>query len=565
MNPTRLTRGVQSLHRLQHIARVLTQHGFGHTVDQLDLGRFVPLWLRRTADSSEKGSQQPANVGKRLTRVANELGPVFIKLGQMLATRPDIVPPDILTELQTLQDRTDPFSSDTAKEIIADELKTPIKDAFQDVEETPIACGSIGQVYRATLANGRAVVVKVRRPGIEQEMRSDMQLLRWLAEAMEKWVVETRPYHPTTLVDEFERTLMRELDFLHEAATTARMHDAFEDEANISIPEVIWSHSTPQILTMEALDGENIFHAIDRDKSRFDRKALAVRLTDLYLRQFFEIGTFHADPHPGNILVSPPARIGLVDFGQFGVISDELAGSLLFMVLGAVNRDVPMIADALAEMDAIPSHTDRKLLTRDLQSMLDKYHGQPVRRLNVGTIFTEMADTIRRHDVTVPRDVILMIKSLATVWGVALKLDPDLDITAMIKPRIATMVRSRLSPKRVLRAGGATAWHLMNFLQSGPQQLREVLRQVSSGRWQLNIRHENVESLGRDLDRSSNRLAFAVVIAGIVIGSSLVLSSQNETQILGISLQTLGVVGYLVAAILGLGLLWAIFRSGRLS
>lgn len=564
MTPLKITRSVQNIHRLQRIARVLTQHGFGHIVDQLELSRFVPLWLRKKGDPDQNGSPH-GSVGRRLARVANELGPVFVKLGQMLASRPDIVPPDILEELRTLQDRVPTFDSEVARKMIADELHMPVDQAFASLNEEPIASGSIGQVYRAELHCGREVVIKVRRPNIEQDIQRDLQLLKWLADALERWVAESRPYHPKLIVEEFERALLQELDFMHEAATTARLHEAFRDDDHIDIPSVIWSHTTASVLTLEAIDGENIDKALESDTGRLDRKRLAVCLADLCLRQFFEIGTFHADPHPGNVLVRPPAHIGLVDFGQFGVISDELSGHLLILLLGVVNRDVGIMADALAEMGASNQKTDRRQLMRDLQTLVDKYHGQPVHRLRMASIFAETAETIRRHDLSVPRDVVLMLKSLTTLWGVALRLDPELDVAALLRPRLLAMIRDRVSAKRVMRTAGVTLWHVLSFLKSAPQQLREVLQQVASGSWQLNVRHENLEIISRELDRSSNRLAFSIVIAAIVMGSSLMVVADPNIKILGIHLQSLGVFGYLLAGVFGLGLLVAILKSGRLS
>jgi len=357
MTPLGLTRGVQNLNRLRHIARVLTRHGFGHVVDQIDLGRFVPLWLRRQSEA-EADEPPHSTLGRRFRQVATDLGPIFVKLGQMLATRPDILPPDILDELRTLQDHVEPFDSEVAMRTIAGELHIPVSEAFKSVDERPIASGSIGQVHRAVLPDGRHVVVKVRRPHIERDVGADLQLLKWLANALERWNAEIRAYQPLQLVEEFERTLTHELDYMHEAATTSRLHDIFSDDDQVDIPDVIWSHTTANVLTLEAVRGENVDEALRRDGARFDKRRLATRLADLYLRQFFEIGTFHADPHPGNILFRPPARIGLIDFGQFGVLSEESAGPLVVLLLAAVTRDAPTIADAMAEMDVFTPRTE---------------------------------------------------------------------------------------------------------------------------------------------------------------------------------------------------------------
>jgi ubiquinone biosynthesis protein len=565
MTPLKFTRGVQSLHRLQYIARVLTQHGFGHIVHRLELGRLVPIWLRRTSDSKSVEAAPPATIGRRLRRVANDLGPIYVKFGQILAGRPDVLPPEILAELRSLQDDVDPFDVAVARTIIGEELGKPLDEAFASFDDAPVASGSIGQVHRATLPDGREVVVKVRRPNIESSVRADLQILRWLAEALERWVPESRVYRPTVLIDEFERTLAAELDFLHEAAITARFSETFREDPHIDVPEVIWSHSTVKVLTLQLVSGENLDQALERDGHRLNRKELAKHLADAYLRQFFELGTFHADPHPGNILIMPPARIGLVDFGQTGVIGDTTAGHLLMLLIGAVSRDVELVTVALVEMGASGSGTDRRQLSRDVQSLLDKYYGQPLQRLQVGTIFYELAAIVRQHDLLIPRDVVLMLKSLATVWGVALRLDPDLDLVALMRPRLSALVRDRLGPRRLARAGGVTLWHLFNFLKTAPQQLREVLRQVSSGQWQLNVRHENLDSLAKEMDRSGNRLAFSIVIAAVVIASSMIVTSDSTMVVLGIRLQVFGFIGYIIAGILGIGLLVAILRSGRLS
>ncbi len=564
LNITNLGQSVHNLQRLQHIARVLTQHGFGHIVERLDLGRFVPLWLQRGSGDERRGPDD-GQLGRRLTQAANDLGPVFVKMGQMLATRPDVVPADVLEDLLTLQDRVEPFDTEHARRIIERELKQPVGEAYKEFGDEPIAAGSIGQVYKATLLDGRKVVVKVKRPNIESDIRADLSMLAWLADAMERWIPESQTYKPKVLVEEFERTLLRELDYLFEAATTSRMHEFFAGEEGIQTPDVVWSHTTEEMLTLLVVDGVNIDQAIKKNGATLDKTKLARRLADLYFKQYFELGTFHADPHSGNILVKAPDQIGLIDFGQIGVISEELSGHLLVLALGGVNLQPEIMADALAEMGAATGKTDRMQLTRDLQTLLNKYVGQPMSRISMKSVFAEFAEAVRRNEIVVPRDVLIMFKSLATVWGVALRLDPELDLTEMLKPRVRQMLRRRVSPKRAFRVGSVTMWHLLSFLKSGPQQLRDVLQQVSSGKWQVNIRHENLEGLGRELDRASNRLSFSVVIAAIVVGSSLMVTADPSLTVFGLRLQTLAMVGYLIAGVLGLGLLWAIFRSGRLS
>jgi ubiquinone biosynthesis protein len=285
----------------------------------------------------------------------------------------------------------------------------------------------------------------------------------------------------------------------------------------------------------------------------------------MYLKQFFDMRHFHADPHPGNILISPPARIGLVDFGQIGMISDELAGQLVIMIVGMIHRETDVVVDVLLDLGAVEADADPKALSRALRQLLDKYYGLPLKRMDLGTIFTEIAGVIRTHDVTLPREMVMVIKTLVTIAGVALKLDPELDLLGILKPRVKGLVAARLSPANLARGGGVALWHTFTILKSAPAQLRTLIRRAARGKWQVNIRHENLENLTNELDRSSNRLSFAIIIAAVIVGSSVVISTDTEFGVLGVPIQWFGIAGYLFAGLLGVSLLWAIFRSGRLS
>lgn len=566
MTPLQFTRNIRSLNRLRQIATVLSRHGFGHFVTRLQLGRFVPVWMLRKRGGESAGEGGESSVGRRLTLVASELGPTFIKLGQMLSTRPDIIPPAVLEELRTLQDHVPPFDSDEARETIVRELRRPIADCFAAIDEAPFASASIGQVYRAKGKNGDDLVVKVRRPGIEDVIRLDMQVLHWLAESVESIAPELRMYRPTALVAELEQALTRELDYIHEASTTARFAEAFADDPGIRVPQVHWELTASKVLTMQALPGRKLDSILSDEPaaSRVDRAAVARRLADCYLKQALEIGLFHADPHPGNILVESNGHVGLIDFGQVGTITDEWMTELLVIVLAAVNREVSVVVDALADMGAIGPEVDRRGLLRALQILLDKYYGLPIKRFDLGVLLAEFSEVLRRFDVTVPRDLLLLIKAFATVASVGARLDPELDLLELLRPRLKRALAERFSPSRVARGTTMMGWHLLSIARQAPGQLRQGLRRLASGGWRLRIRHENIDRLTAELDRSSNRLAFSVVIAAIIVGSSVVVSANTNLTVLGLRVQTLGMFGYLIAGVLGLGLSWAIFRSGRL-
>lgn len=567
MTPIQLTRSVRSLNRLRHIAQVLTKHGFGYVVAQINLTRFVPVWMLRKGAPQRGLDVAASSIGRRLAQVCSELGPTFIKLGQLVSTRPDIVPPDVLDGLRSLHDEVPPFDTKIAMAIIAEELGRPVPDCFESIEGTPAASASIGQVYRAKLAGGDEVIVKVRRPGIDETIKSDMQILRWLADSIETLMPEFRVYRPVLLVDELDQALTRELDYVNEASTTMRFAEAFKDDPGLRIPKVFWDFTGTRVLTLERLSGVNISEVAapgDGAASRIDGRLVARRLADCYLKQIFEVGAFHADPHPGNVLVAPPAYVGLIDFGQVGTLGDELMTDLVVMVYALVQGELGVVIDTLADMGALGRDTDRRHLRRALRMLVDKYYGLPIKRLGIGTLLSEFADLMRRNDVVMPRDLSLLIKALGMVGGVTARLDPDLNLLELLGPRLKKAISERFSPREMARATTLIGWDLLSMLRRAPGQLRQTLRRLSTGGWELQVRHENIDRLIKELDRSSNRIAFAVVIAAIIVGSSMVFSTSTDMTLFRVPVQYFGVVGYVLAGLMGLGLSWAIFRSGRL-
>jgi len=567
----RLPRTVRSIRRVQTIARVLTHHGFGHLVDKLHLERFVPVpkrWRRAIGPSIEH--ETGSAVGRRLARVCEELGPTFVKLGQMISSRPDVVPADIIAELAKLQDRVPPFDTAEARRIIEAELGAPVHECFATFEDRPFASGSIAQVYHATVreadgAMGQRVVVKVKRPGVEDVVRLDMTILRWIADMAEHLIPELSAYRPGMIVDEFERTIFREMDFINEAATVLRFAEAYSDGSVLRIPAVHWELTGPTVLTLEEVGGISVQSLMREPDPRFDRRQLAERLARAFMRQFFEVGLFHADPHPGNLLIEPPASIGLIDFGLTGQLDDEMLGYLVVGLIGAFNKEPEMIVEVLAEMNALGDGTDRRQLRREFLELIEKYYGLPLHRFDMQTLFYEVTGLVRRNDVTLPREFVLFGKSLVAIGGICLQLDPQLDLLELARPRLSVLIADRLAPARILKAAAISGWHLLNVLKNAPGQLRDVSRRIARGNWQVHIRHQNLDYLANEIDRASNRLGFAVVIGAVIIGSSWVLGSESAFSFLGIPLPVFGVAGYLIAGVMGLWLVIAILRSGKLS
>ena len=557
-------RKLKSLGRLGHVVSILTKHGFGWVAVNLHLDRFIPFRKRLGKGLLQEAEVPTPSTAARLARALEELGPTYIKLGQVLGSRADLMPPAFIDEFRKLQDRVQPFPTAEARAVIEAELGGPIERFFSEFGAAPFAAGSIAQAYQAQTRDGRAVVVKVRRPGIRGVVEADIDILGRLAELAERYVPEYRVFRPTMLVEEFAQTVRKETDFIAEASNTQRFGEAFAEDPHIVVPHVLWNLSGEGVLTLERIEGAPVYDADRLARAGADRKALARHLTECFMRQYFELGLFHADPHPGNLVVQAPDRIGILDFGQVGRVSDAMRSKLGTALIAALNREFDIVLDVLDDLGAVPEELDGERLKGDLAALVDKYAGVPLKRLDLRGLFEEITGTARRHRVILPRDFVLLGKSLVTVGGVALDLDPETSMVAVVRPKIDALVRQKVSPRHLMHQGLASAYHVVSLVEQGPRQLRQVLRKINRGRLQIVFRHENLDRFITELDRSSNRIAFALIVAAIILGSSVLMQAHVRPLIPVTDVPLLGLLGYLVAGLLGVWLAIAILRSGRL-
>ena len=549
------------LHRMTQILQVLAKHGFGHFVHRLNLQGYLPVLKRlKEVPVAPDLADEADTIPSRTRLVLQELGPTFVKLGQLLSTRPDVLPESFVSEFRKLQDHVKPFPSDQAIERVQAELGDELSARFQAFEREPRASGSIGQVHDAVLADGREAVVKIKRPGIEKVILSDLDLLGLLAERADA-VPDLRVFRATMLIEEFGRAMQRELDFVSEASNTARFQQQFAGREGVRSPRVYWDCTTSSILTLERLSGEKLDDVAKLGDMGIDCREVARRLLDAFMFQYFESGLFHADPHPGNLMVTQDGGVAVIDFGMVGHLDGELRSHLGTALVGVARKDTELIVDVFGEMGVI-ADAGSVGLRPDILYMLDKYYGIPVRHIDAAAVFREVMEIARRHAIVLPRDFVLLGKSFVTVVSIAKSLDPTLNVRDTITPYAKALVREKLSPKRVAKLLGANAWHLTNLLQRLPREMRQLLRKALAGDLQLAFRHEGLDHFISELDRASNRLAFSVVVASLVIGSSLIVHAKVGTTILGVS--ALGVLGYLSALLLGVWLLIAILRSGRM-
>lgn len=549
-------RRYRHIRRYRRIAEVFIRHGLGYLVEQLDLTQFLPL--RRRWQRLEK---VPGGRGYRIRRVLEELGPTFIKFGQTLSTRAELLPSDIIRELTVLQDRVVPVPFDSIRQVLTRELGQPLEKCFAELDETPLASASIAQVHGGRLPDGRPVIVKVKKPGIAQTIEVDLEILHDLA-----GIVDERLGDPTfsavELVDEFQRSLRREMDFVREGRNAERFRRVFADSADVYIPEVFWDCSTESVLTLERVEGIKITNVAQLEERGIDRREVATRCARVFMRQVLLEGFFHGDPHPGNILVGDDGRLILLDFGIVGRLSDKAMMDMANLFVGVTRMDSSAILRGLGSLGRVPYDVDEQLLRADTEDLVQRYYGLPLGQIEFGRVIRESVDVSRRHRIRFAADFSLLVKVVIAVEGIVQELDPTLNILTVAEPFARRLLAQRYDPRRLVAAGFDTSQQYLSLLGRLPRQLHTVLSQAENGELEIRFKHMGLDRLITRLDIASNRLAFSIITAALVVGSSMIVQTNKGPLLMGLPL--FGLLGYLAAAVIGIGLLVSIIRSGRL-
>ncbi len=543
--------------RMRQIASTLARHGLGYLVGMLGLERFVPF---HKGLLKHPRRAQPYTQPEHLRMALEELGATFIKLGQILSTRTDLLPPEYLAEFAKLQDAAPTIPLAAVQETIRTELGQPIETIFATFDPAPLAAASIGQAHAATLLDGTEVVVKVRRPGVVEQVEEDLEILQHLAvTASRRWQLADQ-YDLIGLAQEFAQTLRAELDYIREGRNGERFAANFGDDATVHIPRIFWEASTARVLTLERIRGIKINDLAALEAAGIDRAALAERAARIILKMVFEDGFFHADPHPGNFFIEPGGRIGLIDFGMVGTIDERTQEHLVKVLLAVTSQDADRLADAFLELGVTQQQVDRSLLGRDLESLVSRYYGQALGAIELGPLLQEMLTIVRRHHLRLPTNLALLVKTVVMNEGLGTQLDPTFRFTSVLAPYAQRLMLRQYSPlfwtKRLSQAGLDAAWLGTEL----PQQLRRVLGELERGDLKMNMHPTDVEPVMRRFEQLVNRLVLAMIAAAFIIGLATLMASYHPS---GWNPWAFFLIGFVFAGALGVYLAWSILRSGR--
>jgi ubiquinone biosynthesis protein len=546
----------RSLGRISEIAQVAVRHGFGYFFRRNKLTDLI-------GEDGEVLSEAPSERGRHLREMLDELGPTFVKFGQLLSMRPDVLPPDIIAELRGLQDDVSPFPYEEAAQVIEESLGQPVERLFSEFDPVPMAAASIGQVHRAVLPNGRTVAVKVQRPGAPRQIEADLNLMYQAARLAKERVRALDFIDAKGLVDEFARAIRQELDYRLEARNAETFRKNFAGHPHVKVPRVYWTYTRPRVLTLEHIDGTQLADVDTLDYEPEERRRLAEVLADTWMTMIFRHGFFHGDPHPANILVLSPDNVGLVDFGLAGRLTEEDVSKATRLFIDVANENVEALPRRLADLGVRYPKEREEEFVAELRELFYRYYGSTLEEIDPLQVVREVFGMIYRMNLRLPTRFVLLDRAIATLGSVTVELSPDFNVFEVAKPYARSLMIGRYTPARVAARARREGWNLARMAAEVPYQLHDTLEQFRDGQIEVGFVHKNLDDLVDRIVLTMNRLVIALVVsAGLVASSLLGIFATGGPEILGIN--SLSVVGFLVSGILGFWLLWGVLRSGRL-
>lgn len=555
MKVTSIHKKIRSTKRLTDIIRVLSRFGFKEIIVDLGLDHFG---TKKTELPDSGQANLDSSRPMRMRQVLEELGPTYIKLGQILATRPDLIPPEWCEEFRNLQDNVAAVDFNEIHEILATEFPGRLATLFNSIEEKPLAAASMAQVHRATLANGDAVVLKVLRPGTRNLVEEDMALLEWLAQFVESYF-SNLGYSPVAVAAEFSRELTKEMNFLQEALSTNRLRRYFHDDPDISFPKVYRETSTRNVLTLQEIKGQPLSSVEPNTLTPEERRRIVANGTNAVFKQCLRYGFFHADPHPGNIFLLPGQKLCFIDCGMTGHLDKNTAEQLIDLIAAIIQGDNDKLCRVVIELtDVDPAITDRRDFRSDLSIMTSSFHDADLKQLDITKLLSDFFAMLQRYHIICPSDLILLTKALTTIEGVAEHFDPTFNVLAHVEPQIREVVSKRYGFAAMRHRMQSSANDYMELLENLPSDARRILDQIRNNRLTLNLEMKRIEHLADKLDSSSRLMGISMIISALIVGSSILILADSLSKKQGF----LGIVG--LVGLLGAGLYSAGFVASFL-
>ena len=514
----------RNIKRKAYIAKVLAKHGFGLLVVQLGLGRLVPFHWGILGHTKRK---EPYSGAEHLRMAFEELGATFIKLGQILSTRPDILSDEYIKELTKLQDKIPPCPFEKIKKQIEEELGRKINEVFEYFEEIPIASASIGQVHRAKLKDGKLVAVKVQKPGIERQIREDLEIIEEIVNQVSGRIEIARKVDIQSFFDEFAYIIRCELDYIREGRNAETFKENFREDKDVYIPEVLWEYTTKKVLTMEYVEGIKIDDVEILKKKGYQPKDVARKGVDIFMRMIFRDGFFHGDPHPGNFFVRTDGSIAILDFGMVGIIDRITRINLLQLISGISRGDSSLIMDALLDLGVVGFHEKENLLKKELEIVFSYYTSIPIKDIRIGEVVNDIFRLSYRYNIRLPSDLFLLLKTVAMAEGLGSKLDPDFRIVDVMDPYLRKYRRFMVSPSFLKEEGERNLFLVMKSMFESIEKTRRLLKKIESGRLEMSVKYEGESRFIEDIRKDINRLSFSILTLGFMIASSLIISAYK--------------------------------------
>jgi ubiquinone biosynthesis protein len=532
--------------RLKEILKVLSKYEFGYLIEKIKLKHNIPF-LKQSYEYDTL-EELDESTPERLRLVLQELGPTFIKLGQTLSTRPDLVGRRMATEFTKLQDDNPPIDFNVLKGVVEHELGSPINKIFKSFDVEPLGSASIGQVHRAVLLTGEEVAVKVRKPGVEQVIRNDLAIMEFLAKRVDSYVPQLKIYNVPGIVEEFKRSIFKEIDYENEALNLKRFRNNFIEDETVHVPEIYSAFCSLKVITMELIVGTKISE-VTTEKG-FDLKLIAERGAISYFKQVVVHGFFHADPHPSNIYILDNDVVCYIDFGMMGILDEEFKNELAELIIYLINNDVNGMISQLTYMGMIDEHVDTRSLKYDLTDMMFKYYGTELNEVHGG--MNELINIMRKYHIFMPRELVLLARGIGMVEETGEKLDPNFNAVEVGKPIIKRVVKKKFSPVNFVDYVKKNVIEMEHILKNIPLTVTKTLYKLEEGEIRIKIEHEGLE-------RITNKLSTALILAALLIGSSMIMTTDNGIYL--IKFPYLGVTGFVISGVLAIFLVVSIIRD----